>query len=354
MNRVGIGGKGESVWLGWFLHTNLWRVRDARRGARRDRRARARWRDTRTSLEAARRSARLGRRLVPARLLRRRHAARLGRATTSAGSTRSRSPGPSSRAPADRAGAAARWPRSSEYLVRRGDGLRAALHAAVRPDAARSRATSRATCPACGRTAGSTRTRRVWSVLAFAALGDGDKAGELFAILNPINHASTRAGPLPLQGRALRRRGPTSTRRSPHVGRGGWTWYTGSAAWMYRAGMEWILASASAARRCIWTPASPRVAGLESRLPLPLGALPALGRKPARRRDRRRHEGHAATASPGTTPEIPRSRPAEKLHPDRGRSAASDAAWRVGSPPSSTHVPERVSRVASAAGSGEE
>src|SRR2546429_4301410 len=33
----------------------------------------------------------------------------------------------------------------------------------------------------------------IWSVIAFALLGDGDKAGELFSILNPINHASTRA-----------------------------------------------------------------------------------------------------------------------------------------------------------------
>ena len=44
----------------------------------------------------------------------------------------------------------------------------------------------------------------IWSVLAFAALGDGDKAGELFSILNPINHASTPRRRPALQGRALR------------------------------------------------------------------------------------------------------------------------------------------------------
>lgn len=76
--------------------------------------------------------------------------------------------------------------------------------------------------------------------MAFAALGQGGKASALFSLLNPINHARTR----------------TSVHRykvepyvvaadvygtAPHVGRGGWTWYTGSAAWMQRAGVESIL-----------------------------------------------------------------------------------------------------------------
>ena len=80
----------------------------------------------------------------------------------------------------------------------------------------------------------------VWTLLAFAALGDGDKAGELFRMLNPINRTASRAGvqrykvePYVVCGRCLCR---ASAR-----GRGGWTWYTGSAGWLYRAGMEWIL-----------------------------------------------------------------------------------------------------------------
>jgi cyclic beta-1,2-glucan synthetase len=79
-----------------------------------------------------------------------------------------------------------------------------------------------------------------WSVLAYAQLCQGNNAWELFALLNPINRTSTRA----------------DVRRykvepyvivadvysvAPHVGRGGWTWYTGSAGWMYRAGLEGIL-----------------------------------------------------------------------------------------------------------------
>ncbi len=80
----------------------------------------------------------------------------------------------------------------------------------------------------------------IWSLIAFAMLGDGDKAGELFAMLNPINHANTRAAihrykvePYVMSADIY------ST--APHAGRGGWTWYTGSAGWMYRAGLEWIL-----------------------------------------------------------------------------------------------------------------
>jgi cyclic beta-1,2-glucan synthetase len=80
----------------------------------------------------------------------------------------------------------------------------------------------------------------LWSVIAFAMLGDGDRAGELFSMLNPIQHASTRT--------AIHRYkvepyvvAADVYAQPPHVGRGGWTWYTGSAAWMYRAGLQWIL-----------------------------------------------------------------------------------------------------------------
>jgi cyclic beta-1,2-glucan synthetase len=79
-----------------------------------------------------------------------------------------------------------------------------------------------------------------WSVMAMAKLGEGDKAFELFSMLNPINHARTRSAvhrykvePYVLAADIYA--------KSPHVGRGGWTWYTGSAGWMQRAGLEAIL-----------------------------------------------------------------------------------------------------------------
>jgi cyclic beta-1,2-glucan synthetase len=58
--------------------------------------------------------------------------------------------------------------------------------------------------------------------------------------LNPINHASTRAGVYRYKVEPYVVAADIYA-EPPHVGRGGWTWYTGSAGWMYRAGIEWIL-----------------------------------------------------------------------------------------------------------------
>src|SRR6202049_2244918 len=76
--------------------------------------------------------------------------------------------------------------------------------------------------------------------MALAALGSGDKAVALLSLLNPINHARTRSDvhrykvePYVIAADVY------ST--PPHVGRGGWTWYTGSGGWMQRAGVESIL-----------------------------------------------------------------------------------------------------------------
>lgn len=80
----------------------------------------------------------------------------------------------------------------------------------------------------------------MWAILAFAELGEGDKAYDLFTLLNPINHARNP------EEAARYRVEPYVVAAdvysvAPHVGRGGWTWYTGSAGWMYRAGLEGIL-----------------------------------------------------------------------------------------------------------------
>jgi cyclic beta-1,2-glucan synthetase len=77
-------------------------------------------------------------------------------------------------------------------------------------------------------------------VIAFAQLGDGDKAGELFSLLNPINHALTHEATMRYRVEPYVVAADIYS-EPPQVGRGGWTWYTGSAAWMYRAGLEWIL-----------------------------------------------------------------------------------------------------------------
>jgi cellobiose phosphorylase len=72
-------------------------------------------------------------------------------------------------------------------------------------------------------------------VIAFAMLGDGDKAGALFAMLNPINHAFTQDAVDRYKVEPYVACADLCS-TSPHIGRGGWTWYTGSAGWLYRAG----------------------------------------------------------------------------------------------------------------------
>jgi cyclic beta-1,2-glucan synthetase len=79
-----------------------------------------------------------------------------------------------------------------------------------------------------------------WAVIAFATLGDGDKAADLFSLINPVNHSSARASVHRYKVEPYIAAADVYS-EPPHVGRGGWTWYTGSAGWMYRAGIESIL-----------------------------------------------------------------------------------------------------------------
>jgi cyclic beta-1,2-glucan synthetase len=80
----------------------------------------------------------------------------------------------------------------------------------------------------------------VWSVMALAKLGQGDNATSLYSMLNPINHARTRADVLTYKVEPYVIAADIYA-APPHVGRGGWTWYTGSAGLMQRAGIESIL-----------------------------------------------------------------------------------------------------------------
>ncbi|HET8679514.1 MAG TPA: carbohydrate-binding protein, partial [bacterium] len=80
----------------------------------------------------------------------------------------------------------------------------------------------------------------VWAAMAVAALGNGDEAVELFHMLNPINH--TRSLPEAERYKTEPYAVASDVYAHPlHLGRGGWTWYTGSAGWLYRLGLETIL-----------------------------------------------------------------------------------------------------------------
>ncbi|MHB1071964.1 MAG: GH36-type glycosyl hydrolase domain-containing protein [Gemmatimonadaceae bacterium] len=80
----------------------------------------------------------------------------------------------------------------------------------------------------------------LWSVLATALLGDGDRAFALFQLLNPLLHARTPAEVATYKVEPYVVAADVYT-AAGQLGRGGWTWYTGSASWMYRIALETIL-----------------------------------------------------------------------------------------------------------------
>jgi len=96
----------------------------------------------------------------------------------------------------------------------------------------------------------------VWSVIAWCRLGCGDKACELFQLLNPLNHARTTGEARRYAGEPYAVAADVYT-VEPHRGRAGWTWYTGAAGWMYQAGVEWILGLRRRGRRLYIRPCIP-------------------------------------------------------------------------------------------------
>jgi cyclic beta-1,2-glucan synthetase len=80
----------------------------------------------------------------------------------------------------------------------------------------------------------------IWCVIAYAILGDGNQAAELLHMLNPINRTVNRTGVYAYKVEPYVMSADIYA-VPPHVRRGGWTWYTGAAGWFYRAGLEWLL-----------------------------------------------------------------------------------------------------------------
>jgi cellobiose phosphorylase len=80
----------------------------------------------------------------------------------------------------------------------------------------------------------------IWTAMAFAALGDSARAWELTRMINPVNHASTPGGTATYKVEPYVVAADVYA-LAPHTGRGGWTWYTGSAGWMYRLVVESLL-----------------------------------------------------------------------------------------------------------------
>jgi cyclic beta-1,2-glucan synthetase len=237
MNRVGALGKGESVWLAWFLHATLTAFIPLAKARDEHTRA-AKWLSHTAALRTAverdgwdgqwyRRGyfddgTPLGSAMS--------HECRIDSIAQSWGVIS----GAAEPAHALRAMAA-----MDEQLIRLGDAL-ALLFTPPFDRTPLDPGYIKGYPPGIRENGGQYTHAAAWSVIAFAALGQGDKSADLFSLLNPINHASTRAD---VQRYKVEPYVVAADVYSvaPHVGRGGWTWYTGSAAWLYRAGIEAIL-----------------------------------------------------------------------------------------------------------------
>jgi cellobiose phosphorylase len=96
----------------------------------------------------------------------------------------------------------------------------------------------------------------IWTAMAFAHMGEADKAWELLHMISPVQHGDTA------QGCQVYKAEPYVVAAdvyavAPHIGRGGWTWYTGSSGWMYRLIVESLLGVRLEAGRLSLTPILP-------------------------------------------------------------------------------------------------
>ncbi len=275
-------------------------TRRSRRSRRSPRRAAsatraARWRAHAGALAAALERDGLGRRLVSARATSTTARRSARPRATSAGSTRSRSPGRCSPARRDPARAAQAMAAVDEHLVRRDDGLALLFTPPFDTHAARSRLHQ-------GLPAGHPRERRpvhprrdLGGHRLRRARATATRPRELFSLLNPINHARTRGGRRTATRSSPTSSPPTSTPSPPHVGRGGWTWYTGSAGWMYRAGIECDPRLPPAGRVAAHRPLHPARPGRASR------SSSATAPRATRSRSRTRTASAAASQAPRWT-----------------------------------------------------
>ena len=237
MNGVGPGGKGESVWLGWFLHVTLERYA-ALTVARGEIQRASGWRQHAANLKAA-----IEQEAWDGAWYRRAYfddGTPLGTASAAECRIDSLAQSWSVMSGAADPQRAQRAMRSvEEYLVRAGDDLVLLLtppfdKTPLDPGYIKGYP------PGVRENGGQYTHAAVWCAIAYAIQGEGESAAELLRMLNPINRASTRAG---VHAYKVEPYVVAADIYSvpPHARRGGWTWYTGAAGWMYRAGIEWIL-----------------------------------------------------------------------------------------------------------------
>ena len=237
MNRVGEKGKGESVWLGWFLHATFSAFAPLASARGEEARA-AKWRS-----HAARLRTSIERDGWDGDWYRRGYyddGTPLGSSTSDECRIDSiaQSWGVLSGA-ADPARALRAMAAVDEQLIRADDGL-ALLVAPPFDRTPLDPGYIKGYPPGIRENGGQYTHAAAWSLIAFATLGQGDKAADLFSLLNPVNRSSTRSDAQRYKVEPYAVAADVYS-VAPHLGRGGWTWYTGSAGWLYRAGIEAIL-----------------------------------------------------------------------------------------------------------------
>jgi cyclic beta-1,2-glucan synthetase len=237
MNRVGIKGKGESVWLGWFLYNTLHKFAEV--CDRVDKSAQA---------EAFRYQAEQYRKSIEEN-------AWDGKWYRRAyyddghplGSTKNRECRIDAIAQSwsviskggDEERAAAAMRSVSEELIQHEDRL-LLLFKPPFDRTPRDPGYIKGYLPGIRENGGQYTHAAIWTVWAFAELGQGDYAAELFRLLNPILHADTPEKALKYVVEPYVIAADVYS-QPPLTGHGGWTWYTGSSGWMYRLGLEAIL-----------------------------------------------------------------------------------------------------------------
>jgi cyclic beta-1,2-glucan synthetase len=237
MNRVGAEGRGESVWLGWMLYATLMAFAPLAE-ARGEQAYAERWRAHASALKAALESAGWD-------------GAWYRRAYFDDGTALGAVAGDECRidsiaqswsvlsGAADPQRALLAMTALDAHLIRREDRL-ALLFTPPFNASLHDPGYVKAYPPGVRENGGQYTHAATWSIFAYAALGKGDKAAELFGLLNPIHHADSAAA---MQRYRVEPYVVAADIYSvaPHVGRGGWTWYTGAAGWLYRAGIEAML-----------------------------------------------------------------------------------------------------------------
>jgi cellobiose phosphorylase len=254
MNNVGLHGKGESVWLAFFLHHVLTRFADV--AVLRDDASFA----TQCRGEAMRLRAQIERHAWDGAWYRRAYFDDGTPLGTSAGTECQIDSIAQSWSVLSGAGEAARVHSAMNALDQRLVDREHALIKLLDPPFDKSKPDPgyiKGYLPGVRENGGQYTHAGIWASMAFAALGDGQRACELLEMLNPINHslspdAASRYKVEPYVVAA------DVYAKAPHVGRGGWSWYTGSAGWLYRLITESILGLQLEGDRLRMAPCIPR------------------------------------------------------------------------------------------------